>query len=119
MTPRTIIPIRDLDAAAEASGDPDAWAEARILRYWIQRRVDDLAPVLAEIDTCPDTAAGRALARWMRYDCDRREREIAELTMRLERLRRDAPGTVRLAEEHAKGQRIWIRLPNGRSEDQS
>jgi len=118
VTARRVVPVRILDAAAEASGCPDLWADARCVLHAIQRRALDLTRVRLDVDRCPSTPMGRALARQWWSDVQRREAEIATLRRHLERMRRDAPGIVAQAEAHALDQgAIWIQVPGGSGAD--
>jgi hypothetical protein len=120
MSARTILPVHTLDSAAEASGVPGVFADALSLLLSVERRESDLAGVRGDLDRCPATPVGRALARRWNADCQRREIEIVQLRSHLERLRRDAPGTVAQAcAWFAERSPMWVEVPGGRVRDEA
>lgn len=114
------IPIAELDAQAEASGQPDVWAECAItVGHKIARCRHDLARDRRELDLCPSTPCGLALARLLLSECQRREAEIQRCERHLARLRRDCgPAFVDAAAAEAPAARgLWIVLPGGSERD--
>jgi hypothetical protein len=117
--PHQTIPIAELDRQAEASGMPEVWAEIVCVAHRLARLERDVARVRLDLDRCPPTAYGRALARQLWADTQRREGEITKAKSHLDRLRRDVgAGFVEAAAAEAPARRgLWVVLPGGSEGD--
>jgi hypothetical protein len=112
------VPVSHLDHLAEASGYPDIFAEALAIAHEIGRREMDLPRVRADVDRCPQTPVGLALAREWWAAAQRRDLELTVLRRRLEALRLRAPIVVGHAEEAAPSKAgQWIIVPGGSTAD--
>jgi hypothetical protein len=113
------VTVAELDAAAEASGLPDVWAEIVSVAHDIARLDRDINRIRHDLDRLPSTPVGRALARRWYASVQRREGEIAAYRRHLERLRRDVGATfldATVAQAPARGGR-WIVVPGGSDGD--
>lgn len=113
------IPIAELDAQAEASGQPDVWSEVVCVAHRLARLEHDVARVRLDLDHCPPTPYGLALSRQLLADTQRREQEIGLARRHLDRLRRDCGAAfVDAAAEQAPARRgLWVVLPGGSEGD--
>ena len=111
--------LADLDAAAEASGMPDVWAEVVAVANDVARLESDLARVRRDVDRLPRSPCGTAFARRWYASVQRREQELVNLRRHLDRLRRDVGASfVDAAASHAPASRgAWVVVPGGSDHD--